>query len=921
MTTVVGSLLDEAWRLAPSVALRPESFGALAYNFGNRKLIFLKRPELVTVVRGLEGHDDVRSALAKAGVAEGLWSAYEAALRQLAAVDMIRPRGGKRSPRRAPPASRPASGSLAEQFEFGLDAPICLTWELTYACNLACVHCLSSSGRRDPRELTTVQCEAVVEELQRMGVFYVNIGGGEPTIRADFWHLLEYAVGHQVGVKFSTNGVRITPERARFLASAGYVDVQVSLDGANAEVNDHLRGAGSYDMAVRALDNLATAGFQDAKLSVVVTRRNVDQLDDFQALADRFGARLRLTRLRPSGRGADVWDELHLLPAQQRGLYDWLMMHGDGVLTGDSFFHLAAFGEKLPGLNLCGAGRVVCLIDPVGDVYACPFAIHDTFLGGNVLTDGGFQRVWQTSPLFKELRSPQTSGACTSCHFFESCRGGCMAAKFFTGLPVDGPDPECVQGYGQAALAGDRLVPAPGRDHSRRTPTRDKPVLVQLSRREDLAVPPVPACAEHPLAGFALPPDLTQSLRKGLRMLKNPWASNPWFESVAVAQRRARKRLPSSVYAALLAGSERGQSYQDNMAAFAELGFAPHIVGPSAERTLATSVMGQDIALPVLISPTGVQAVHPDGEVAVARAAAARGTAIGLSSFASKPVEEVTTANPKTFFQMYWMGSKDDMEARMDRARAAGAVGLIATLDWSFAIGRDWGSPEIPEKIDLHTALRFAPQVLSRPQWLSGFARAGRLPDLTAPNLARSGQVGPTFFGAYYEWMQTPAPTWEDVGWLRKQWDGPFMLKGICRVDDARRAVDAGCTAISVSNHGGNNLDGTPAPIRVLKPVADAVGGDIELLLDGGIRRGSDVVKALCLGARAVMVGRACLWGLAANGQAGVENVLDILRGGIDSALLAMWVPSVHDLVPEHLVIPEGFHRALGSEFSAMPAP
>jgi heme/flavin dehydrogenase (mycofactocin system) len=388
--------------------------------------------------------------------------------------------------------------------------------------------------------------------------------------------------------------------------------------------------------------------------------------------------------------------------------------------------------------------------------------------------------------------------------------------------------------------------------------------------------------------------------------------TNPWFETVAVAQRRAKKRLPSSVYGALLAGSERGQSYQDNMSAFTELGFAPHVVGASTERSLSTSVMGQNISLPVLISPTGVQAVHPDGEVAVARAAAARGTAVGLSSFASKPIEEVTAANPQTFFQMYWMGSKDAMLERMDRARAAGAVGLIATLDWSFSIGRDWGSPEIPEKVDLKTALKFAPQVLRRPRWMWDFARAGNIPDLTAPNLAVSGQAAPTFFGAYYEWMRTPAPTWEDVEWMRREWDGPFMLKGVCRVDDARRAVDAGCAAISVSNHGGNNLDGTPAAIRMLKPVADAVGNEIEVVLDGGVRRGSDVVKALCLGARAVMIGRAYLWGLAANGQTGVENVLDIMRGGIDSALLAMRLSSVEELAPEHLVIPEGFHRTLG---------
>src|SRR5690242_609890 len=146
---------------------------------------------------------------------------------------------------------RPVGGSLVQQFEYGLDAPICLTWELTYACNLSCVHCLSSSGRRDPRELTTAQCEAIIDELQAMQVFYVNIGGGEPTVRPDFWHLLEYAVDHQVGVKFSTNGVRITPQRAQFLAATDYVDVQVSLDGATADVNDRVRGAGSYDLAIR----------------------------------------------------------------------------------------------------------------------------------------------------------------------------------------------------------------------------------------------------------------------------------------------------------------------------------------------------------------------------------------------------------------------------------------------------------------------------------------------------------------------------------------------------------------------------------------------------------------------------------------------------------------------------------------------
>ncbi len=400
-----------------------------------------------------------------------------------------------------------ATHGLIEKFERGLDAPICLTWELTYACNLACVHCLSSSGKRDPRELSTAQCKAIIDELERMQVFYVNIGGGEPTIRPDFWELVDYATDHHVGVKFSTNGVRITPEVAARLAASDYVDVQISLDGATAEVNDAVRGAGSFDMAVRALENLAAAGFSDAaastmppryeadeeqgrrpKISVVVTRHNVGQLDDFKALADRYGATLRITRLRPSGRGADVWDELHPTAAQQVQLYDWLVAHGERVLTGDSFFHLSGLGAPgaLAGLNMCGAGRVVCLIDPVGDVYACPFAIHDRFLAGNVLSDGGFDNVWKHSALFNELREPQSAGACGSCGHYDACRGGCMAAKFFTGLPLDGPDPECVVGHGMPALAAERDKPRPRVDHSRT-------VMLTLSR------PPERPCNESPI--------------------------------------------------------------------------------------------------------------------------------------------------------------------------------------------------------------------------------------------------------------------------------------------------------------------------------------------------------------------------------------------------------------------------------------
>lgn len=489
--------LDTRWALHPRVSLRPESFGALLYHFGTRKLSFLKSRDLVDVVQSLPAHASVRDALRAKGV--GASDVHIKALAQLADTDMIVPAPGPVAP--VTPVSMPAStdttqgGRLIDRFESGLAAPICLTWELTYACNLSCVHCLSSSGRRDPNELTTEQCKALIDEFERMQIFYVNIGGGEPTVRPDFWELVDYATAHHVGVKFSTNGVRINEEVAARLAASDYVDVQISLDGADAAVNDAVRGPGSYDTAIRALENLHNAGFKDAKLSVVATRHNIAQLDEFKAIADRYGATLRLTRLRPSGRGADVWDELHPLPEQQRELYDWLVANGEGVLTGDSFFHLSAFGSALPGLNMCGAGRVVCLVDPVGDVYACPFAIHDRFKAGNIVADGGFDAVWTTSELFAELREPVDGGACTKCSHYDACRGGCMAAKFFTGLPANGPDPECVQGYGEAALSmPGRTIPRPAVDHSRPVRTRGRVSLPLTVKRA-----PAKACNESPL--------------------------------------------------------------------------------------------------------------------------------------------------------------------------------------------------------------------------------------------------------------------------------------------------------------------------------------------------------------------------------------------------------------------------------------
>jgi mycofactocin radical SAM maturase len=377
---------------------------------------------------------------------------------------------------------------LTDQLARGLAAPICLTWELTYGCNLSCVHCLSSSGLRDPEELTTAEAMAFVDELVQMQVFYVNIGGGEPTLRPDFVDLVDYAVDHKVGVKFSTNGTTMTAARARRYAAMDYLDIQVSLDGASPATNDPVRGEGTFAVAVTAMDRLAAAGFGSFKLSVVVTRRNAGELDELLALAESFGATLRVTRLRPSGRGAAVWNDLRPTAQQQTSVYGFLTSH-PSVLTGDSFFHLGPLGSQpLAGLNLCGAGRVVCLVDPVGDVYACPFVMHPDFKAGSIREAGGFASVWRQSELFVGLRQPTPGGACNACGSFDACHGGCMAAKFFTGLPLDGPDPECVLGHGERALAsvgapsgaGGRDLPDVGLGHA--APGRPVPVAFGLRR-------------------------------------------------------------------------------------------------------------------------------------------------------------------------------------------------------------------------------------------------------------------------------------------------------------------------------------------------------------------------------------------------------------------------------------------------------
>ncbi len=389
------------------------------------------------------------------------------------------------------------------------------------------------------------------------------------------------------------------------------------------------------------------------------------------------------------------------------------------------------------------------------------------------------------------------------------------------------------------------------------------------------------------------------------------------IETVEDAHRRAKKILPKDVYTALLAGSDSGATMRGNLSAFEEIGLIPRVgIELPSGLDMKTTFMGQPVDLPVVIAPAAAQAMHPDAELGVARAARRAGTAIGLSNFASLPFEDVARENESAFAHVYLSGDRDTVAGRVERFRKAGAKGLIFTLDLSGGRTarqpRDWGSPVYPDGLNLATMLRYAPMALGNPRWFIRYLRQGKIPGLDAPNMSKADGVVPTLVGGLYEWMATPVPTWDDVAWLRELWGGPFMVKGILTPDDARRAVDAGATAIGVSNHGGNNLDTTPSPLRFLPGVVKAVGDQAEVTFDSGIRRGADVVKALALGAQSVMIGRPWFYGLSADGERGVYEVLESFRITIERTLVGLGKSSIQDLSANDLVAPEGFFLNLG---------
>jgi L-lactate dehydrogenase (cytochrome) len=372
----------------------------------------------------------------------------------------------------------------------------------------------------------------------------------------------------------------------------------------------------------------------------------------------------------------------------------------------------------------------------------------------------------------------------------------------------------------------------------------------------------------------------------------------PRVVNVADLRRMARLRLPKVVFDYLDGGAEDEITLQENCRAFRDLTFRPRMAVAFEQCNLGSRVLGADIALPLLLAPVGYsRMMHPGGEVAAAAAAGAFGTGYILSTISGHKLENVRAATSgPAWHQLYLMGGREAAEAVLERSRAAGFSALVLTVDTAVSgiRERDYrnGMTELLGE-GLFAKLPYLPDLVAHPGWLRDFLRDGGLPKLENVIIPGKGPMPLTDVAAA---LRRSVVTWNDLGWIRQHWTGPIVIKGILIADDARRAVDHGAAAIVVSNHGGRQLDGVSATIRALPEIVAAVGGQTEVLMDGGIRRGSDIVKALCLGARAVLIGRAYAYGLAAGGEAGVRRALEILREDLERTMRLLGCENVQDL-------------------------
>lgn len=368
----------------------------------------------------------------------------------------------------------------------------------------------------------------------------------------------------------------------------------------------------------------------------------------------------------------------------------------------------------------------------------------------------------------------------------------------------------------------------------------------------------------------------------------------------------AQRRLPRVVFDYLDGGADGEFTLKENCRAFEDITFRPRGAVSVPTCDLRTRVLNFDLSLPVLLAPVGYsRLMYPEGEIAAARCAGAAGTAYILSTISGHPLEKVKAASAgPVWFQLYLMGGRAAAEGSIARARQAGISGLVVTIDTAVAGMRERDSRNGMKEImggGILSKLPFLPQFLARPSWLLRFLLDGGVPKL--PNVVVPGQ-GPLPMTDVGAALASSTVTWDDLRWIRELWSGPLIIKGVMTAEDARRAVDEGASAIVVSNHGGRQLDGVPASIQILPEVVAAVNGQIEVLMDGGVRRGSDVVKAICLGARAVLVGRAYAYGLAAGGPTGVARAIEMLRTEIERTLKLLGCSSLNALDRSYVNLP-----------------
>ena len=385
--------------------------------------------------------------------------------------------------------------------------------------------------------------------------------------------------------------------------------------------------------------------------------------------------------------------------------------------------------------------------------------------------------------------------------------------------------------------------------------------------------------------------------------------ASPRVVSVADFRAIAQRRVPRSVFDYLDGGAEGEVTLRENCRVYDDVTFRPRHAVSFDQCNLRTRVLGFDLALPFLLAPVGYsRLMHPMGEVAAARAAGNAGTAYTLSTISGHKLEDVKAASTgPVFYQLYLMGGRGAAEAAIERARVAGFSALAVTIDTPVSGIRERdhrnGMKELVSGGPFEK-LPFLPQILSRPGWLASFLLDGGIPAL--PNVVIPGK-GPMPLVDVAAALAESAVTWSDLTWIREVWRGPIIVKGVLTADDARRAVNEGAAAISVSNHGGRQLDCVPASLRVLPEIVKAVDGQIEVLMDGGIRRGTDIAKALCLGARAVLCGRAYAYGLAAAGEVGVNRAIEILRTDLDRTLRLLGCANVGELNRSNVNIPKSW--------------